>query len=116
LIKLQVIQTEQTLEDFRANVVLGQSFSTFAHRINAVQNLGAVLELNRSLETNIGSRVEVLDAQLTLSLMALPPLHDDGYDSSCHDEMVFQAQMTLYLLVSSPGCSSNSIYPDQYGS
>ncbi|KAL4869232.1 hypothetical protein BDV12DRAFT_168135 [Aspergillus spectabilis] len=92
-----VTQTEQTLEGFRANVALGQSFSTFAHRINAMQNLGAVLELNRSLETNIGSRLEVLDAQLTLSLMALPPIHADGYDSSCHDEMVFQAQMTLYL-------------------
>lgn len=31
--------------------------------------------------------------------MSLPPLHGDGHDSSSHDEMIFQAQMILYLSV-----------------
>ncbi|KAL2809646.1 hypothetical protein BJX63DRAFT_404933 [Aspergillus granulosus] len=91
-----VIPSGQTLDDLQ-NHWLAQSFSTFAYRIDAVRNLGAVLELNRSLEGNIEARVETIDAHLSSSLMTLPALHGDRYDSSCHDEMVFQAQMTLYL-------------------
>ncbi|KAL3468932.1 hypothetical protein BJX99DRAFT_265683 [Aspergillus californicus] len=90
------IPTNQTLPDFQSGWTLGHDFSSFAHRINAVQNLGEVLEINRSLEHN-ESRVETIDAHITSSLMALPSLHGDGYDSANHDEMVFQAQMTLYL-------------------
>ncbi|KAL2834145.1 hypothetical protein BJY01DRAFT_253138 [Aspergillus pseudoustus] len=92
-----VIPSGQTLDDLQNDWMLAQSFSTFAYRIDAVRNLGAVLELNRSLEGNIEARVETIDAHLSSSLMTLPALHGDGYDSSCHDEMVFQAQMTLYL-------------------
>ncbi|KAL2861055.1 Zn(II)2Cys6 transcription factor [Aspergillus lucknowensis] len=93
-----VIQTGQTLKDLRNNWTLGQKASTFSCRIDAVRNLGAVLELNRSLESDLEARVEIIDANLASSLMALPPIHgDDGYDSSCHDEMIFQAQMTLYI-------------------
>ncbi|CEN61701.1 hypothetical protein ASPCAL08351 [Aspergillus calidoustus] len=87
----------QTLDDLQNDWTLAQNFSTFTYRIDAVRNLGAVLELNRSLEANIEARVETIDAHLCSSLMTLPALHGDGYDSSCHDEMVFQAQMTLYL-------------------
>ncbi|KAL3494533.1 hypothetical protein BJX62DRAFT_223098 [Aspergillus germanicus] len=92
-----VIPSGQTLDDLQNDWTLAQNFSTFAYRIDAVRNLGAVLELNRSLEGNIEARVETIDAHLSSSLMTLPALHGDGYDSSCHDEMVFQAQMTLYL-------------------
>ncbi|KAL4920374.1 hypothetical protein BDW62DRAFT_16652 [Aspergillus aurantiobrunneus] len=92
-----VIPTGQTLEDLENNWTLTQDFSTFAYRISAVKKLGAVLELNRSLESCPESQVETIDAHLASSFMALPPLHGDGYDSSCHDEMIFQAQMTLYL-------------------
>ncbi|KAL4779042.1 hypothetical protein BJX76DRAFT_106142 [Aspergillus varians] len=92
-----VISTGQTLEDIRNDGTLGQDFSTFAYRVGAVQKLGTVLELNRSLECNLGSQIETLEAYLASAFMALPPLHGDGYDSSCQDEMVFQAQMTLYL-------------------
>ncbi|KAL5336036.1 hypothetical protein BJX70DRAFT_390230 [Aspergillus crustosus] len=89
--------THEMLNDFGPKIASGQDFSSFAHRINAVQILGAVLELNRFLEADIASRVEILDAQISSSLMALPPLYPDGYGSSCHDEMIFQAQMILYL-------------------
>ncbi|KAL4923197.1 uncharacterized protein BDV17DRAFT_18003 [Aspergillus undulatus] len=92
-----VIGTGQTLQDLQNDWTLGQNFSTFAYRISAVQQLGAVLELNRSLENHLDSHIETIDAHLTSSLIALPPLHSDGHDSSSHDEMAFQAQMALYL-------------------
>ncbi|RDW93991.1 putative Zn(II)2Cys6 transcription factor [Aspergillus mulundensis] len=94
-----VIPSRQSLDDLQNNWTLGQDFSTFAYRISAVQKLGAVLELNRSLELegSLESHIETIDAHLVSSLMVLPPLHGTGYDSSCHDEMVFQAQMILYL-------------------
>lgn len=91
--------TGQTLDDLQNNWTLGESFSTFAYRISAVQKLGAVLELNRSLDCNLESQIETVDAHLASSLMSLPPLHGDGHDSSSHDEMIFQAQMILYLSV-----------------
>ncbi|KAJ0418099.1 hypothetical protein BJY00DRAFT_194945 [Aspergillus carlsbadensis] len=92
-----VTPSGQTLDDLQNDWTLAQNFSTFAYRVDAVRNLGAVLELNRSLEGNVEARVETIDAHISSSLMTLPALHGDGYDSSCHDEMVFQAQMTLYL-------------------
>ncbi|KAL4938723.1 hypothetical protein BDV06DRAFT_214885 [Aspergillus oleicola] len=92
-----VIETGQTLQDLQSDWILGQEFSAFAYRISAVQKLGAVLELNCSLEDNSDHEIETVDAHLVSSLRALPPLHSDRYDSSCQDEMVFQAQMTLYL-------------------
>lgn len=91
--------TGQTLDDLQNNWTIGESFSTFAYRISAVQKLGAVLELNRSLDCNLESQIETVDAHLASSLMSLPPLHGDGHDSSSHDEMIFQAQMILYLSV-----------------
>ncbi|KAL2822678.1 hypothetical protein BDW59DRAFT_180846 [Aspergillus cavernicola] len=92
-----ILPTEQTLDDLQNNWTPGQDISSFAHRINAVQNLGTVLALNRSLERSPESHIETIDAHITSSLMSLPPLHGDGYDSSTHDEMIFQAQMILYL-------------------
>ncbi|KAI9374323.1 hypothetical protein BJX61DRAFT_551504 [Aspergillus egyptiacus] len=94
-----VIPTGQTLEDLQSAWTHDQlcSFSTFAHRINAVRKLGAVLQLNRSLESHGDSRTETAEAHITSSLIALPPLHPVSHDSSFHDEMVFQAQMILYL-------------------
>ena len=67
-----------------------------------MQKLGAVLGLNRSLEDGVGSHIETIDAHLVSSLMVLPPLHGESYDSSYHDEMIFQAQMILYLSVKLP--------------
>ncbi|KAL4968103.1 Zn(II)2Cys6 transcription factor [Aspergillus stella-maris] len=93
----RIIPTGKTLQDLQTDWTLGQEFSAFAYRISAVQELGRVLELNRSLEDISDPQIETNDAHLTSSLRALPPLHADGYDSSCHDEMVFQAQMILYL-------------------
>ncbi|KAL4910818.1 hypothetical protein BDW74DRAFT_141945 [Aspergillus multicolor] len=94
-----VVPSGQNLQDLKNNWTLGQEFSTFAYRISAVQKLGAVLELNRSLdlESSLESHIETIDAHLVSSLMVLPPLYGEGYDSSRHDEMVFQAQMILYL-------------------
>ncbi|KAL6230092.1 hypothetical protein BDW75DRAFT_79307 [Aspergillus navahoensis] len=92
-----VIPSGQTLEDLQNNWTLGQDFPTFAYRISAMQKLGAVLGLDRSLEDSVESRIETIDAHIVSSLMVLPPLHGESYDSSCHDEMIFQAQMILYL-------------------
>ncbi|KAL4820613.1 hypothetical protein BDW67DRAFT_172776 [Aspergillus spinulosporus] len=88
---------DETLESLQNNWSLGQDFSTFAYRISAMQKLGAVLGLNRSLEDGVESHIETIDAHLASSLMVLPPLHGEGYDSSYQDEMIFQAQMILYL-------------------
>ncbi|KAL4956657.1 hypothetical protein BDW69DRAFT_158223 [Aspergillus filifer] len=93
----RVITTGKTLQDLQNDWTLRQDFSAFAYRIKAAQELGRVLELNRSLEGISDSQIETIDAHLTSSLRALPPLHADGYDSSCLDEMAFQAQMILYL-------------------
>ncbi|KAL4880525.1 hypothetical protein BJY04DRAFT_207971 [Aspergillus karnatakaensis] len=92
-----VTLTEQTLNDMQSKIALGQNVSTFAHRINAVKTLGAVLDLNHSLEEDTESPAEILEAQITSSILALPHLHPDSHDTSSHDEMVFQAQMILYL-------------------
>ncbi|KAL4996013.1 hypothetical protein BDV10DRAFT_121501 [Aspergillus recurvatus] len=92
-----VLPSGQTLEDLQNNWALGQDFSTFAYRISAIQKLGAVLGLNRSFEDSVESHIETIDAHIVSLLMVLPPLHGKGYDSSYHDEMIFQAQMTLYL-------------------
>ncbi|KAL4811061.1 hypothetical protein BDV18DRAFT_155671 [Aspergillus unguis] len=92
-----VIPSGQALHDLKSQSALDQTFSTFAYRISAVQAVGTVLELNRSLERSYDSHVETIDAHLSSSLMELPSLHGDGYDSSYIDEMVFQTQMTLYL-------------------
>ncbi|KKK23012.1 hypothetical protein ARAM_007608 [Aspergillus rambellii] len=97
-----VSPTRQTLDDLLNDWTLeptatGQSFSSFAYRINAVRNLGMALESTRSLELNLESQREIIDARLASSLMTLPPLQGEGYDSSSHDEMIFQAQMALYL-------------------
>ncbi|KAL4979623.1 hypothetical protein BDW66DRAFT_157093 [Aspergillus desertorum] len=88
---------DNTLEDLQNNWTLGQDFSTFAYRISAMQKLGAVLALNRSLESSVESHIETIDAHIVSSLMVLPPLYGESYDSSYHDEMIFQAQMILYL-------------------
>ncbi|KAL4796647.1 hypothetical protein BDV19DRAFT_360714 [Aspergillus venezuelensis] len=114
----RVIPTGKTLQDLRNDWTLGQEFSAFAYRISAVQELSRVLELNRSLEEISDAQIETIDAHLTSSLRALPPLHAKGYDSSCLDEMAFQAQMILYLALiylhhphSSMRFASNRISP-----
>ncbi|KAL4766036.1 Zn(II)2Cys6 transcription factor [Aspergillus foveolatus] len=93
----KMYKSDETLESLQNNWSSGQDFSTFAYRISAMQKLGAVLELNRSLEDGVESHIETIDAHLVSSLMVVPPLHGESYDSSYHDEMIFQAQMILYL-------------------
>ncbi|RHZ67971.1 Zn(II)2Cys6 transcription factor [Aspergillus thermomutatus] len=73
-------------------------FSSFAYRIKAVRLLGMVMELNRSLDIDLETRIETIDAALVTSLMQLPSSQRDVYGSHPRlDEMTFQAQMTSYL-------------------
>jgi hypothetical protein len=76
---------------------MDQEVSSFTYRIEAAQNLGLVMEVNHSLDINLESRVEIVDATLVSSLMQLPSSQDTAYDSSNLDEMLFQAEMITYL-------------------
>ncbi|PKX90766.1 fungal specific transcription factor domain-containing protein [Aspergillus novofumigatus IBT 16806] len=70
-------------------------FPSFAYRIWAVRLLGMVMELNRSLDIDLDSQIETIDAALVASLMQLPSSQRGVYGShSGLDEMTFQAQMT----------------------
>ncbi|EAW11892.1 Zn(II)2Cys6 transcription factor [Aspergillus clavatus NRRL 1] len=95
-----VISSNQTLKDLVNSWSFNgdeQRFSSFAYRINAARLLGMVMELNRSLEVDIESQIEVLDASLVTSLMQLPSCQNEVYGASSLDEMTFQAEMTSYL-------------------
>ncbi|GFF33440.1 hypothetical protein IFM46972_03893 [Aspergillus udagawae] len=73
-------------------------FPSSAYRIKAVRLLGMVMELNRSLDIELDTQIETIDAALVTSLMQLPSPQRDAYGShSSLDEMAFQAQMTSYL-------------------
>ncbi|KAF4215044.1 hypothetical protein CNMCM5878_008503 [Aspergillus fumigatiaffinis] len=73
-------------------------FPSSAYRIRAVRLLGMVMELNRSLDIDLDTQIETIDAALVASLMQLPSSQRDVYGShSGLDEMTFQAQMTSYL-------------------
>ncbi|KAE8149925.1 hypothetical protein BDV25DRAFT_140308 [Aspergillus avenaceus] len=92
-----IIPTTITLEDLRHGWPMDQMISSFAHRVESVRNLGLVMEVNRSLDPNLESRVETIDATLVSSMMELPSSQDTAYDSSNLDEMLFQAEMINYL-------------------
>lgn len=73
-------------------------FPSSAYRIQAVRVLGMVMELNRSLDIDLDTQIETIDAVLAALLMQLPSSQRDAYGSHCGlDEMTFQAQMTSYL-------------------
>ncbi|KAH1500266.1 hypothetical protein LV164_003187 [Aspergillus fumigatus] len=73
-------------------------FPSSAYRIQAVRVMGMVMELNRSLDIDLDTQIETIDAVLAALLMQLPSSQRDAYGSHCGlDEMTFQAQMTSYL-------------------
>ncbi|PLB54194.1 putative C6 transcription factor [Aspergillus steynii IBT 23096] len=89
----------QTLNDLERSWSFGQGHcpSSFAYRIHAVQTLGKVMEVNRSLDMDMEARIETVDASLASSLMRLPSSQGSGYDSSDFDELLFQAEMITYI-------------------
>lgn len=93
----QVVPNPHTLDDMEREWAFGDGShaSSFAYRIQAVRNLGQVLEVNRSLDVDTEATVEAVDAALFSAVMRLP----SAYDSSSVDEMVFQAEMINYLCV-----------------
>ncbi|PWY77264.1 hypothetical protein BO94DRAFT_588599 [Aspergillus sclerotioniger CBS 115572] len=70
--------------------------SSFTHRILAIQNLRAVLQITQCLDPDTEFRTETLDARLATSLMRLPSSLPD-HDASTVDEMAFQTLMITYL-------------------
>ncbi|KAL4893277.1 putative C6 transcription factor [Aspergillus ambiguus] len=97
---VQIVPNTQTLDDMQHDWAFGDAThaSSFAYRVQAVRNLGQVLDVNRSLDENMEARVEMVDATLFSSLMRLPSSQGGAaYDSSSLDEMVFQAEMINYL-------------------
>ncbi|KAB8071837.1 putative C6 transcription factor [Aspergillus leporis] len=93
----EITPTARTLDDLKNDWSMDQEVSSFTYRIEAAQNLGLVMEVNHSLDINLESRVEIVDATLVSSLMQLPSSQDTAYDSSNLDEMLFQAEMITYL-------------------
>lgn len=89
----------QTLNDLERTWSLGQGScpSSFAYRIHAVQTLGKVMDVNRSLEMDLEALVQTVDANLVSSLMRLPSSQGSSYDSSDFDELLFQAEMITYM-------------------
>ncbi|EAU34818.1 conserved hypothetical protein [Aspergillus terreus NIH2624] len=92
---VDVVPNPHTLDDMEREWAFGDGShaSSFAYRIQAVRNLGQVLEVNRSLDVDTEATVEAVDAALFSAVMRLP----SAYDSSSVDEMVFQAEMINYL-------------------
>ncbi|KAL5365149.1 hypothetical protein BJX96DRAFT_179578, partial [Aspergillus floccosus] len=82
---INVVPNPQTLDDMQREWAFGDSTqaSSFAYRIQAVRNLGQVLEANRALDVDMEAKVETVDAALFSAVMQLPT----AYDSSSVDEM-----------------------------
>lgn len=59
--------------------------------------MGAVLALNHSLDINEDTYVETTEAALVASLLHFPVSQGEPYTSNDFDDMIFQAQMLLYL-------------------
>ncbi|RJE25375.1 Transcription factor [Aspergillus sclerotialis] len=76
---------------------VGQEFSSFGYRIEAARMLGSVLALNNSLDINEDALVETTEASLVASLLHFPVSQQQSFPSSDYDDLIFQAQMILYL-------------------
>ncbi|KAE8382767.1 hypothetical protein BDV26DRAFT_277904 [Aspergillus bertholletiae] len=94
----EITPNTRTLNDLKQSWSLDQCSSSFTYRIEAAQNLGRVMEVNRSLDIDLEARVETVDATLVSSLMQIPSSQDStALNSSNIDEMLFQAEMITYL-------------------
>jgi hypothetical protein len=75
-----------------------KQFSSFAYRIEAVRILGLVQSLNHTLDLDHERLLETLDACLAAFFTHLPASQREAYRGGGDvDEMIFQAQMIVYL-------------------